>query len=226
MIARKFAVLVAALLIGGLVLSAYGQYGGGWFRRNRIRNPEQIKEQEEMEKALTPGFQEDTFTFARLRFDADTGYGLGRGRLWDDDSPDADLTLTYRLFQMTSLKVRPGLNFFDITTKELENNPFVYAASGGRMAFSDDEAATLRRYLLNGGFLMVDDFWGDEQWQHLHDQMKRVFPEREPVELTLDDRIFHNVFEFKKAAANSQRGRVSKLPDSLRSRAVVCGAGP
>ena len=44
---------------------------------------------------------------------------------------------------------------------------------------------------------MVDDFWGDDQWQHFHEQIKRVFPEREPVELTLDHRIFHTVFDFK-----------------------------
>ena len=45
---------------------------------------------------------------------------------------------------------------------------------------------------------MADDFWGDDQWAHFHDQIKRVFPDREPVELTLDHRIFHTVFDFKK----------------------------
>jgi hypothetical protein len=102
------------------------------------------------------------------------------------------------MFQLTSLKVRPGLNIIDITTKEIEKYPFVYAAAAGRMALEDDEVRTLRHYLLNGGFLMADDFWGDEQWHHFYDEMKRVFPEREPVELTLDDRIFHSVLDFKK----------------------------
>lgn len=194
------AVAAVVLLIALCVASAQGQRGGG--RRFRsgyeILNPEQIREQEEMEKALTPGFREDTFTFARLKFDADRGYGLGWGRLWDDDTPDADLTLTYRMFQFTSLKVRPGLNFIDITTRDLEKYPFVYVAAAGRMALNEDQVEALRRYLLNGGFLMADDFWGDDQWYHFHDQMKRVFPRREPVELPLSDRIFHNVFDFKK----------------------------
>ena len=181
-------------------MPAHGQFwGGGRYRGGlEIRNPEEIKEQEDMANALKPGFREDTFTFARLRFDADTGYGLGRGRLWDDDTPEADLTLTYRLYQLTSLKVRPGLNFIDITPKDLEKYPFVYVAAAGRLDLSDDEAAALRRYLTSGGFLMADDFWGDEQWHHFYDEIKRVFPNREPVELTLDNPIFHNVFDLKK----------------------------
>ena len=52
----------------------------------------------------------------------------------------------------------------------------------------------LRRYLLTGGFLMVDDFWGDEEWANFYEQIKRVFPEREPVELLPDHPIFSCVF--------------------------------
>jgi hypothetical protein len=48
--------------------------------------------------------------------------------------------------------------------------------------------------------MMADDFWGDDQWDHFYAQMKRLFPEREPVELSLDHRIFHTVFDFKKPA--------------------------
>lgn len=161
-------------------------------------SPEAAQEQQLMQQALVPGFEEDVFTFARLRFDTDTRYGLGGGRQWDDDTPEADLNLTYRLFQVTSLTVRPGLNFIDITTKDLEKYPFVYLASAGRVVLSDSEVRDLRRYLLNGGFLMADDFWGDEQWTHFYEQLKRVFPEREPVELSLDHSIFHCVFNFKK----------------------------
>jgi len=198
----KFAVPSAVLLVAALLLSAPAQFnggGGGWFHRSyEIRDPEKIKEKAEMENALDPAFREDVFTFARLRFDADRGYRFGGGRLWDDDTPEADLNLIFRLYQVTSLKVRPGLNFIDITTKELANYPFVYLASAGRMVLKDDEVTTLRQYLLSGGFLMADDFWGDDQWRHFYAQIKRVFPDREPVELTLDHRIFHTVFDFKK----------------------------
>jgi hypothetical protein len=189
-------VLLAILVF----VSARAQFfgGGGYSRSYQIRDPELLREKAEMEKAVDPKFSEDVFTFARLHFGADLGGRFGGGRLWDDDTPEADLNLVYRLYQVTSLKVRPGLNYIDITPKELGKYPFVYVASGGRLTLNDDEVATVRQYLLNGGFMMVDDFWGDDQWHHFYDQIKRVFPNREPVELTLDHRIFHTVFDFKK----------------------------
>jgi hypothetical protein len=57
------------------------------------------------------------------------------------------------------------------------------------------EVKSLRRYLLNGGFLMVDDFWGQDEWYTFYYQMKRVFPDREPVELPLEHEIFRCVYE-------------------------------
>ena len=48
----------------------------------------------------------------------------------------------------------------------------------------------LRRYLLNGGFLMVDDFWGEREWENFYEEIKRVFPDREPVELDISHPIF------------------------------------
>jgi hypothetical protein len=196
-----FAVM-AGCLLALLLFSAQGQYGGrryGRYRRDfEIRNPERIREQEEMKKALDPAFKEDVFTFARLRFESDTGGGYGWGRPWDDDTPEADLNLIYRLFQVTSLKVRPGLNFIDITARDLADQPFVYLAAAGRLLLTDEEAAALRHYLLNGGFLMADDFWGDEQWEHFRQQVKQIFPDRTPELLDLTHPIFHTVFNFKK----------------------------
>jgi hypothetical protein len=196
--------IAPAIILLGVVLlmSAHAQFFGGGGRYSRtyvIRDQQKLREQELMEKAVAPAFKEDVFTFARLKFMADRGSRFGGGRLWDDDTPEADLNLIYRLFETTSLKVRPGLNYIDITPDQLANYPFVYLAAAGRAVLTDDEAATLRRYLLNGGFLMVDDFWGDDQWHHFYEEIKRVFPDLEPVDLPLDHRIFHTVFDFKKA---------------------------
>ena len=176
------------------------QYGGGrgWRRGYEIRDPEMIRENDMMEKALNPAFKEDVFTFARLRFNADRGWRFGGGRLWDDDAPEADLNTIFRLFETTSLKVRPGLHFIDITTNDLVNYPFVYVAAAARMQLTDEEAGCLRRYLLNGGFIMADDFWGDDQWLRFREQLKMIFPDREPVELALDHPVFRTVFKFKK----------------------------
>lgn len=196
----KLATLAAIACTALVVFSVYAQYRGGWrWRRSyEIRDPELQREQDEMEKALNPEFHQDVFTFARLKFEADPGWRYGGGRLWDDDAPEADLNLIYRLHEVTSLKVQPGLNFIDITTKDLNKYPFVYLASAGRVVLTDDQVTALRQYLFNGGFLMADDFWGDDQWDHFHEQLQRIFPKREPVEISLTNHIFHTVFDFKK----------------------------
>jgi hypothetical protein len=55
----------------------------------------------------------------------------------------------------------------------------------------------LRKYLLTGGFLMVDDFWGEKEWQNFEREFRRVFPTREIIELPLEHEIFQSVFPLK-----------------------------
>lgn len=147
-----------------------------------------------------PGFDKDTFTFVRIQYDSSYGGGWGRGGGgWRTDYRDADLNFSYRLQQLTALKVDPEGKVLRLTDPDLFNYPFIYIVEPGSLEFTEDEVKILRRYLLNGGFLMVDDFWGDYQWQNLYEQMKRVFPERErePTELPLEHEIFHCVFDLK-----------------------------
>src|SRR5260370_30465749 len=144
--AARWVVVLATLVL----LSAEAQWrGGGRFRRGyEIRDPERVKEQEMMEKALNPEFREDVFTFARLKFEADRDWRFGGGRLWDDDAPEADLNLIFRLHEVTSLTLRPGLNFIYITTQHLANYPFVYLASAGGAIFVGTADAPLPPYVL------------------------------------------------------------------------------
>lgn len=147
------------------------------------------------------GFKKDVFTFCRIKYGThnrrtSNGYWFGSGR-WAIDFPDADLNISYRLQQMTSLKVDPNGRVLEITDPELFNYPFIYIVEPGDLAFTDEEVPILRRYLLNGGFLMVDDFWGEAEYENFYDEIKRVFPEREPVDLTRDHPIFHAVFDIR-----------------------------
>ena len=225
---KKYALrmALAAAVTAVALVSAEAQFRRGGFGR-RFSSPDLIPyehraEQEMMEKALNPEFREDTFTFARLIFsDYEGTRQFGGGRLWDDDSPDADLNATYRLHMVTSLKVRPGLKFINITAKELNDYPFVYLAAAGRVVFTDDRSPICAAISSTAGFLMADDFWGDVQWEHFREQMRRVLPGREPVEITLDHRIFHTVFDFKKAAANPQRWRLFEHPRILGPRLAL-----
>lgn len=144
-------------------------------------------------------FKSDVFTFARVRYSSGWGGGRrGGGGGWRTDFPDSDLNFSFRLHELTSLEVDPNGKIVDLTDDALFDYPFIYIIEPGRMDLDDAEVSALRRYLLNGGFLMVDDFWGEAEWENLYDNMKRVFPDREPVELPLEHEIFHCVYDLKK----------------------------
>ncbi len=153
-----------------------------------------------------PGFTRDVFTFVRIKY-SDGGRGRYRywgGRKWETDFPDSDLNLSFRLQQMTSLKVDPAGRVVEITDKELFDYPWVYLAEPGDLQFTEEEVPLLRKYLLNGGFLMVDDFWGEAEWANFYREIKRVFPDREPVELEMDHPLFHCVFDIKETKNKMQ----------------------
>lgn len=134
-------------------------------------------------------FKLDVFTFVRIRYRSAWGW-----ERWATDAPDSDQNFSFRLQQLTSLKVNPNPVVLEITDKELFDYPWIYIIEPGRLLFSDEEVSTLRKYLLNGGFLMVDDFWGVDEYENFYEQIKRVFPEREPSELPIEHPIFNCVF--------------------------------
>ncbi len=143
-----------------------------------------------------PEFPRDTFTFVRIIRDSDPEGPYTAGS-WITDYPDSDLNLSFRLQQMTSIKVDPDGRVIRLTDKALYDYPFIYMVEVGSLLLRDEEVPILRNYLLGGGFLMVDDFWGEWQWDHFAEQMKRVFPNREFVELPMEHPIFHSVFDLK-----------------------------
>ncbi len=123
--------------------------------------------------------------------------GWGRGGKWTTDWPDSDLNFSYRLQQLTSMEVDPNGLVLELTDERLFDYPFIYIVEPGNLVFSAEEVKALRKYLLNGGFLMVDDFWGENEWYNFYYEIKRVFPDREPIELPYEHEIFHCVFELK-----------------------------
>ena len=137
----------------------------------------------------------DVFTFVRIRYSS-FGWGRGGGD-WSTDYPDAELNLSWRLQQMTSYKVDPNGRVMELNDPELFDYPFIYIIEPGRLYFDESEVVNLRKYLLNGGFLMVDDFWGEDEWDNFYQQMKRVFPDREPQEVPVEHPIFQTVFPTK-----------------------------
>jgi hypothetical protein len=149
-------------------------------------------------------FDKDVFTFVRIIFKSNRlGRGGWGGRSagwmgWVNDYPDSDLNLSWRLQQLTSLKVDPDGRVLKLTSPDLFDYPFIYAVKPGRMELSDDEVAPLRKYLQNGGALMADDFWGTLEWGSFERQMARVLPGRGWIDLPRNHAVFHCVFNIDK----------------------------
>ncbi len=154
-----------------------------------------------------PGFKNDVFTFARIVFKS-PGFGFGRGggggRGWVIDYPDADINFSYRLQQFTSIKVDPDCRVLHLTDPDLRRYPFIYMEHVERIGLSDPETAALRKYLNDGGALLVNDTWGDAAAQHFMDVMKTVLPNHPWVELSIDHPIFHCIFDLKGPINNLQ----------------------
>ena len=140
------------------------------------------------------------------------GGGYFGGGRWAIDFPDSDLNFSFRLQQLTSLKVNPNPIHRRLTDPDLCDYPFLYMIEPGWLVFSDEEVAALRHYLLNGGFLMVDDFWGDDEYENFlrADQARLSRAQYEPEELPLDHEIFHCVYPPQGKAPGSQHRRLAR----------------
>lgn len=163
----------------------------------------------------TAGFEADTFTFTRMKYQHN---GL-RGGGWAIDCPDSDLNLSFRLQQMTSLRVNPDGRLIGATDPNLRNYPFLYIVEPGALTLQSDEALALRAYLENGGFLLLDDFWGEEQWENTEMALREVLPDRRFIELPLTHPLYSCVFKItaKGQVPNYRTGTLSEFDPEGRT---------
>jgi hypothetical protein len=207
-----------------------GARGGEWAEtQGGVDDPRTAREVESHSLGTpnwtnTPALSKDVFTFVRLHYSVNGAHGFGGSgpNRWRIDFPDSDLNFSYRLQQMTSIKVDPDARVLRITDKELFDFPFVYIVEPGRLTFTDEEIPILRRYLLNGGFLMVDDFWGEREWSAFQEEMKKVFPDREAQELPIEHPIFHCVFDIQTkpmipGLPHYERGQTTEREDATEA---------
>lgn len=145
------------------------------------------------------------FVVGRLMFPQSRGrYVLGAGggdwlrggTAWTVDYPEADRTLARLLSRLTKIDVRAveqPVNLDDGI--DAYYWPFLISGLVGAWDLTNAEAAKLREYLLRGGFLLCDSFYGTPEWQGFVESLKRVFPDRPIVELPDDHPIFHLVYD-------------------------------
>ena len=140
--------------------------------------------------------------WARVIYGSEGGMGEAYypydGRVWarwETDFPLGDDNIAHRLTQLTRIKANPTAAGRLLTAPDLGDFPLLFMSDPGWMVLSPQEKAALARYLANGGFLWVDDFWGDAEWRQLEESMREVLPGREWRALTPEHPIFHQVFD-------------------------------
>ena len=128
-----------------------------------------------------------------------------RGLGWGTDYPYAEINLSIRLSELTKTRVSRAdnePNHFVVrpTDSEIFQCPFVFMSDPGSAGFSQPDVENLRNYLLKGGFLWVDDYWGPWAWDDFAREIGKVLPPAQyPIrELTFDHPIFKSMFTVTK----------------------------
>jgi hypothetical protein len=177
---------IGALIAVTLIASAAAaQFGGGRFRRPRAN-------------FATRDDFDGGFQFCRVVFRTDPN---GDGNGWDVDWPRADENLSIRLSELTRVPVsmdaekQPKHLLLRLSDPEIARCPFMMMTEPGGAYFDDREAAGLRNYLLKGGFLWADDFWGEYAWTFWENQLRKVLPSAgyPIVDVALDHPLFHEM---------------------------------
>lgn len=189
---RSFKFALCLGLVAAVALSAVAQRMGGGRRRP---SPEEVDRGNVPKWQLPDESKAACFTFTRLKYRSSRD---SSSYSWWTDYPDADLNLSWRLHQLTTMQVDSEGKVIEIGDPTLFDHPFLFMSGVPAIMLDEDEAAILRRHMLAGGFVLVDDFWGESHWDHFYSEVvKKVFPNREPQELSLDHPIFNCVFTLK-----------------------------
>ncbi len=204
LVARK--ILLPALLASLLLVPIAGQRPSS-FEDFRSRPPSVMPD------ATGPSFGE--YTFVRIIYDSP--YRGRRGGTWATDYPEADnnFIVGLREWAGTNLKIAPRPEALTIMDERIFDYPLLYIVEPGFMDLSPEEAARLREYIMRGGFVFLDDFWGDYEWENVQEQFRKVLPEYQIKDLPLSHPIFHSYLDVEEVVQvpniyNAQRGVTSE----------------
>lgn len=130
------------------------------------------------------------FFFTRAIYSGSRGGWGRRGQSWATDYPKADHQFMVVVKRLTNIDGYDYHNAVRLDDPDLRRFPFLYALEVGYMRLSSSEVEGLRNYLLAGGFLVIDDFWGTREWANFVHEIRRVLPEHEIEELSVDHPLF------------------------------------
>jgi hypothetical protein len=203
-ITRNWIGLLVATAVAVSGSYAYAQLGGGAARPQQ----DQFKtDPEGFTRARFPpaDWPDRDFTICRLWYTSVRAERDGSG--WKTDYPYSEINLLIRLGEMTSTPIsynaeqkRPNTWVVKLSDSKLYDCPMLLASDVGTIGIKDEEVSALREYLLKGGFLWVDDFWGSEAWNQWEQEIAKVFPpEQYPIEdISAADPIMREMFDLEK----------------------------
>jgi hypothetical protein len=148
-------------------------------------------------RTLSPLVPAAEFHFLRVEyvdlFTARRGWGRG---WWRPDWPEAEVHFSQGLRRLTRIDTGDERHL-PLTDDRIYDYPWLYATQVGYWDLRDNEVARLRDYLLRGGFLIVDDFYGPQDWEVFRDSMERTLPGRPIVDIEDDDRLMNVLYSIK-----------------------------
>ena len=138
---------------------------------------------------------EAEFHLARVKYNTRGGGGSHgfSNPWWAIDYPFAEEHFLPALRRLTNAEVANDSRHLDLSDDKIYDYPFLFLQQPGNGNWrpSEEDAKRLREHLLRGGFLLVDDFHGDYEWQVFQLAIQRVFPDRPIVEIPADDPLMH-----------------------------------
>jgi hypothetical protein len=193
-----------------------------------------IREREEGPRPSFPSQAE--FQFVRMeytdlpQFHRRWGFASRDGRgegWWIVDWPDAEDHFSSGVQRLTRIAVGEPPHM-RVTDDRIFNYPWVYATQTGWWDLNDNEVVRLREYLLRGGFLVVDDFWGPEQWEIFRRTMERVLPGHPILDLRQTDSVMHVMYDIREKDRTSIPGtrHLRRAPDGHIVVRQPAGAEP
>jgi hypothetical protein len=169
-------------------------------------------------------FSDGLFTHCKIMYRSVRYEANGMG--WSTDYPYAGINLMTRVSELTKTPVSRDANgdpnYWVVTLADdaLFRCPFTMATDVGTLQFSPEEASRLREYLLKGGFLWVDDFWGTEAWEQWSSEIYKVLPEYRIADVPADHPILHMMFQI------SEIPQITSINFWRRSGGVTSERGP
>ena len=182
--------LLLLVVLAGFQVRPQAFWGRGGWRPNPIREGLPTAEN---------GVVHRGFTFCRLLYQSVRREPNGHG--WNTDYPGSDFNFLVRLEELTTTQPahwadgQPGFAVVRATQDELYECPFIFMSDVGTVGFSELEVVRLRDYLMRGGLIWVDDFWGEWAWRQWSSEIGRVLEDYPIVDIGPDHMIMHALYE-------------------------------